>query len=904
MNKKQLICCTNKFASLLLLILLPLFAKVSHAQTESPKVVFKTSIKPGENISFGAQANGSIEIEGVTSGQWLPNGDPSIFQVAEGQTITLKGDVTHLYLAESQINSIDVSQAPSLAYLSLEHNELTVLDLSQNIELKYLYAQDNKIAEMSFCSGGNIFRAYCTMNQLKGENMEKLIESFPDYTASEIPGIFAVIDLSQPEKEGNVCSKILVEEARSRNWKVQAFDGSAFGAYEGTDEPGGSDTKEKIVMRTLIPNGETITMKVSGNGEIKATGINGPIELNTNKTYTLSAQDITLEGEITSLEVPNCNLITLNTRRAKHLETLDCSNNPLKRINLSQNTALKSLACAATQLAVLDIDNNTALETLDCSNNALKKLDVGTNVKLQKLFCNTNQIRGYAADFLVQTVVNRTAEPVRGTMTIVSSQEEGNVFYKHLVTALKGKGWDVNILDGNETKPYEGKVAPQITFVTSKKIGETVKLKINSDNGVVIDGLDGEWINDTQIVYTIQKQDITLQGEILFLHCYSNGITEIDFSLADDFLQKVDCSDNLIDKEHMEKLIVSLPNRTDNQLKGEITVHDATKAKENNVCTKKHSFDARQRGWKTMQYVSEYGYIPYEGDDEFDIPQTNNTIKIKTERPVGSSIAIEIDVKDSSEPIEIDGLRGNYEPNCEVSYIIEKQEFSLRGNIKALRCDQGDITAIDLSDSHSLQELNCRYNKIKVLDLHNQRSLKTLFCQDNEIEKLDFSGNPKLEWVACHENNIRQEGFQEILNTIPNRQYNETAGVIVFFNAYDANPADKNQATPEQVVSIKAKNWDVKKIVDRQGLIYVFEEYLSTPEISCPAFSIRIDTIRHILILTGMQGQESIALFDMNGRLLQNTYSNSDGAAMIDVQKLPQGQYIVRVGKTSRIVML
>lgn len=903
MNLHRLIDCGSRKIGLFVAVLLSLFSVHSYAQTASPKVVFKTNLEVGQSITFGAKAKGSLTIKGVTGAQWNPSGDDVTYEVGEGQTITLEGDVTHLYLNDAKVTEFDATSALSLSYLSVERNELKALDVSNNEKLEYLYARDNQITDMLLCSGGKIFRVYCSLNQLKGDKMEKLIESLPDYTTSPNPGLLAIADLSQPDKEGNVCSKTLVQEALSRRWRVQAFNGTQFVAYEGVDDGGSGNQKEKIVLRTLKAKGATITMKISANGEVKAQGLTESIVPNAQNTYTLSSQEIVLEGEITGLEAPNCELINLNVRNAKNLQEINCSNNPLKRLNFSENKLLRTLQCADNSLVELNLANNVALEELNCSNNSLKQLDLTSNVKLRKINCSNNGIKGVDADVLVNSIVDRSAMGARGELIAVSLQKDNNNIYKHHVTQLNSRGWDVKALNGTELQPYEGKEQPYLSFVTSRNVGEKIKLKIKSENNVTVEGLEGTWINDQQVEYTILSQKITLRGDIYFLHCYSNGVTEMDFSHAD-FIQKIDCSDNFIDKDHMTKLIASLPNRVGIEPMGEITVRDTTKEKENNVCTQQQCYEARQRGWQTMKYSSGTGYSKYEGDDEFDIPSTNNIIKFKTDRPVGSTVTIEVKVKDPSSQVTVIGLNGTFDTDIEVVYEIEEQEFSFQGDITSLRCVGNDITAIDLSDSHSLKLLNCSRNKITELNLSNQRFLETLFCQDNRIEKLNFSGNPKLEWVNCHENNIKEEGFKEIANTIVSRFYFEEPGSIIFFNAYDASSPDKNVASAEDVATLKEKKWAVRKIVGKEGMLYVFEDYLFSSDITRPSFSYYVDRNNRTLVLTGMQSVDAIALFDMNGRLIEMSHSNFDGKASIDVQALPSGCYVVKVGKESRVIIL
>ncbi|MBR5657928.1 MAG: leucine-rich repeat domain-containing protein [Lachnospiraceae bacterium] len=72
------------------------------------------------------------------------------------------------------------------------------------------------------------------------------------------------------------------------------------------------------------------------------------------------------------------------------LQSLSCTNNPLKTLDLSHNPKLKIVYCGGAQLTELDVSANPDLQSLDCSGNYLEKLDVSKNPKLEMLLCYSN----------------------------------------------------------------------------------------------------------------------------------------------------------------------------------------------------------------------------------------------------------------------------------------------------------------------------------------------------------------------------------------------------------------------------------------------------------------------------------------------------------------------------------
>ena len=72
------------------------------------------------------------------------------------------------------------------------------------------------------------------------------------------------------------------------------------------------------------------------------------------------------------------------------LQSLSCTNNPLKTLDLSHNPKLKILYCGGDELTELDVSANPDLQSLDCSGNFLETLDVSKNAKLEMLLCYSN----------------------------------------------------------------------------------------------------------------------------------------------------------------------------------------------------------------------------------------------------------------------------------------------------------------------------------------------------------------------------------------------------------------------------------------------------------------------------------------------------------------------------------
>ena len=102
---------------------------------------------------------------------------------------------------------------------------------------------------------------------------------------------------------------------------------------------------------------------------------------------------IDIFSSLTTLDVSNLGLTTLDVSVFPELWSLNCNNNALASIDVSKNPKLYRLYCYDNQLTQLDVSNNERLFWLDCSDNNLTELNVEHNSSLTLLECNYNQIR-------------------------------------------------------------------------------------------------------------------------------------------------------------------------------------------------------------------------------------------------------------------------------------------------------------------------------------------------------------------------------------------------------------------------------------------------------------------------------------------------------------------------------
>ena len=281
------------------------------------------------------------------------------------QTVTLRGNLTHLQCDgavdlntppshENQLTSLDIN-CETLTLLSCSGNPLTSLDLSHARALTTLLCYENKLTQLDLspCTkltglgvGENLLTHLdvshnselqfleCFGNQIKGEAMTELVNGLPNRMGKE-PGMFKVIG-QDAKTDGNICLKSDVAIAKGKNWSVQSFSGDYEGedpTYsvtltkegEGTLTVTGADDLDAVPYDTELTviatpaEGYELTALTANGTDILATKkfvVKGATEVKATFTKKTFAVTFTQEGEgkLTATGANNLNAVPYGTK--------------------------------------------------------------------------------------------------------------------------------------------------------------------------------------------------------------------------------------------------------------------------------------------------------------------------------------------------------------------------------------------------------------------------------------------------------------------------------------------------------------------------------------------------------------------------------------------------------------
>ena len=241
--------------------------------------------------------------------------------------------------ANSQLQTLKISDCPALTTLNCSTNQLTEIDFSGCAALSSVECNYNQLNELDFSECPNLTGVACVGNQL------------------------TVINVSG-------CPKL--KSLNCFNNKLNTLDLS----------------NNALLSNLVCNDNQLTTLNVSGGKYLGATGYRFNCSNNQLTTLDVSDCEATLR-----FDCSNNHLTELNINSMSGLLEFNCSGNQLTKINVGACTAITSLNCSNNNLEELDVSSCTLLETLDCGNNNLEELDVSSCTLLETLDCSNNNLK-------------------------------------------------------------------------------------------------------------------------------------------------------------------------------------------------------------------------------------------------------------------------------------------------------------------------------------------------------------------------------------------------------------------------------------------------------------------------------------------------------------------------------
>ena len=331
--------------------------------------------------------------------------------------------------------------------------------------------------------------------------------------------------------------------------------------------------------------------------------------------------------------------------------------------------------------------------------------------------------------------------------------------------------------NNSSVKPLEAtNNEPVITFTTSKKIGEKIKLRdywgAPLSKSIKIEGATLE--NGSSTSYVLTAQTVKIIGNCTSLSCLENGITSIDLS-NNSKLEILSCGSNQLT-----------------------------------------SLDLSKNSGLIMLYC---------GSNQLTSLDLSNNSKLET-LDCGANQLTSLDLSNNS---------GLTNLSCG-SNQLTSLDLSNNSKLKKLSCGSNQLTSLDLSNNSKLTDLYCYSNQLTQIQLPEEAgSLAYLNCKSNniDVEHMEQLINrlPKkygyhpfyVQSSSTDGNQITKEQVQKARDKgwgVSAYRYTTPTGISTIDNAeasprkvYDLNGCEVNENQAKGVVIVKQGNKTYKKVV-------------------------------------------------------------------------------------------
>lgn len=462
-----------------------------------------------------------------------------------------------------------------------EQKNITSINLGKNRSLTHLVCIKGNVKELGLSECSSLNLVECYGNGIRGEATTRLMSTLPDRTSAQEPGKIYFVDQASTEAQKNSYSDTDLFLAKSRGWVV--YRRLSDGTFEEIKPTGTS--YDQIAFTTDKKVGEDFLITTYPSKPISVRGLKllSPSESTPDKNAIVTAQDITLVGNVLNLVI------------------------------------------ADQQITAFESKDNKELRSLVISGNKLTKLDLSTFEKLEAVVCFDNPFDKEGSAFTLSHLPNRTKEETPGVITFASTAE-GDLtptYSSADIAAANALNWKVMQRD-NEGK--ESEIVPKInviTLVTDKAVGSEVTIEAKLADGlpVKVTGLSVAEITAANAAgkFTLTEQTVTLTGYITSLSLPDGEWTKIETTADYDNLEALayprnkvvapvlktphlsllDCSNNEVKANLLSQLIAQLPDRSAETNKGELRLFNTYKgAGETNEITAEHLKAAKAKGWR------------------------------------------------------------------------------------------------------------------------------------------------------------------------------------------------------------------------------------------------------------------------------------------------------------------
>lgn len=392
---------------------------------------------------------------------------------------------------------------------------------------------------------------------------------------------------------------------------------------------------------------------------------------------------------------------------------------------------------------------------------------------------------------------------------------------------------------------------------------------------------------------SLSALDLSALKSLTLLRANVNKISALDLS-HNVLLKHLILSDNELTELRLQSLTNLEELQADNN---QLTALDIS----HNVKLTDLDLDFNQLTGLDLQHSPEITWLYLEGNKltEIDLATLTSLRNLN----LGANALTAIDISHNTNLIELI-LNGNqigqidlspcsslsrlHVSNCGLSSL----DVTSQKRLTTLEADKNLLETIDLTVNERLKNLYLSDNKLQTIDLSKNGKLTKLYLDGNQFAQLDLSALSKLTILSIHHNPLEAEQLNAIYTALP-----DLSAIAVDPDIKDHKKllvyATPGAATAQHTIATE-KGWLVETNVP---------EGIATTTTDA-RIKIYPNPATDHLSIEGSTANAPVALYTLDGQLLLQTETATDGSARLAIDNLPSGHYYLQVAhKAHRIIV-
>ena len=640
--------------------------------------------------------------------------------------------------------------------------------------------------------------------------------------------------------------------------------------------------------------------------------ISGPVLFFECSGENITSLDISKNSQLKVLDCSQNSLTSLDVSKNTNIGTLNCSNNNLSSLSISKNTVLSILKCSDNRITSLDLSKNTGLFELRCSNNKLTSLDLSKHNRLQEVHCDNNQlsslivskqatelieirctqnqIQGASMDALIASLPKLNNPENPGVLAIYdnSNDSEHNTCTSAQTAAAKERGW-LPYTYNRDTKtwieytpatflityaqPSNGvltvkKGVTSIASQSSVEIGTQLTVVATANQGYELEAL---MINNKKVNPTFDpalrtyKTNFTAEKATTISATFKRKIEKVTITY------KPATNGNLVVKQGANTLASGTSVEKGTQLTIVATANQDYELEALMINNKKvnPTFDPTLRTYKANFTAEKATTI-------------SATFKRKIEK-----------------------VTITYKPATNGNLIVKQGANTLASGTSVEKGTQLTIVAT----------ANQGY-ELEALIINNKKVENPTFDPTLRTYKANFTTEKATTISATFKRKIEKVTITYKPATNGNLIVKQGANTL-------ASGASVEKGTQLTIVATANQGYELKNgkvllgnkelVLTREGQVYtgtfvaeasveISAEFIATTALSAidsPSILVYPNPASHKVQISNANPNSEVALYNMDGLLLQQATTNAEGEVTLPVATLPTGHYLVRIGSSS-----